>query len=59
MLKTEHFRLFVWKILEKHLSLPHELHNSIIKAKVMKNKTIIDQNNVGKSQKLFARCCVL
>jgi len=32
MLKTEHFHLFIWKIFEKHLSLRHEFHHSIIES---------------------------
>ena len=60
MLKTEHFHLFIWKIFGKLLSLsPQKCIIYHKKQQVMKNKTIIDQNNVGKSQKLFARCCVL
>ena len=44
MLKTEHFRLFVWKIFGKLLSLsPQKCIIYHKKQQVMKNKTITDQ----------------
>lgn len=46
MLKTEHFRLFVWKIFGKLLSLsPQKCIIYHKKQQVMKNKTIIYQNS--------------